>query len=70
MPARKVIKNVCNVINNAIHAEIKKTITGCFVSAFLPFIWSFLYELPKLRRTERKKLSSSEVRLAKLFLQI
>lgn len=27
----KVIKSVCNVINNVIHVEIKITITDCFL---------------------------------------
>ena len=30
----------------------------------------FLYELPKLRRTKRRKLSSSEAIVTKLLLQI
>ena len=34
------------------------------------FYMEILYELPKLRRTERRKLSSSGARSTKLFLQI
>ena len=62
------------LLNYAIHFEIKITITDCFLCVLyepLSFLYGvFLYELPKLRRTERKKLSSIDARSTKLFLQV
>ena len=54
------------LLNYAIHFEIKISITDwffmCFIRAVMLFIWSVLCELPKLRCTECRKLSSSDAR--------
>ena len=67
------VLETCNVINKAIHVEIKITITDCLFMCSEPFC--FLYGVfytncHKLRRIERGKLSSSGARLTKFSLQI
>ena len=68
-----LIRTSSNVINKAIHVEMKITITDCLFMCSEPFC--FLYGVfytncHKLRRIERGKLSSSGARSTKFSLQI